>query len=70
MILFIATLLSHYNHKLMPKWEVNLAANLNSQIVQRQLEQLAEPFGFTKDITPPSSEAPRRRDLIENVVYF
>lgn len=51
----------------MPKWEVNLAANLNSQAVQKQLDHIAEPFGFTKDITPPASEAPRRRDLIENV---
>ena len=55
---------SHYNLKLMPKWEVNLAPNSQSLIVQRQLEQIVEPFGFCKDVTPPAAEAPRRRDLI------
>jgi hypothetical protein len=40
--------------KLMPKWEVNLRPNPSNLQVQRQYEQLAEPFGFTTDTTAPS----------------
>ena len=48
----------------MPKWEVNLSSNPSALTVQRQYDQIVEPFGFSKDSTPPSAEAPRRRDLL------
>jgi len=48
----------------MPKWDINLKPNQNSLIVQRQYEQLIEPFGFTTDTTSPSVELPRRRDML------
>ena len=51
----------------MPKWEINLKPSQSSLAVQRQYEQIAEPFGFSTDCTSPSVELPRKRDMIEKV---
>jgi hypothetical protein len=49
----------------MVKW--NLSLNPNTQTQIRALESLSAPFGYSLETANPHMEAPKKKEMIENV---
>ena len=49
----------------MPKWTISLLPNSDREA--RLIDPLPEPFGFSRDVTAPHVENPKKKEMIENV---